>query len=155
LIHSTQSIGQLKVDSAARAVEAINPNVRVETHAVRIAAENAEAMLSSYDIIADGSDNFATRYLVADTAERVRRPLVTAAVGRFDGSITVLKPWESDADGIANPSYRDLFPEPPPPGVVPSCAEAGVLGVLTGILGSLQALEVIKLITGAGTPLIG
>lgn len=155
VIHATGSVGLPKVDSAAEAVAALNPHVRVERHAMRLDAGNAGELVAAYDIVADGSDNFETRYAVADAAERARRPLVTAAVGRFDGSITVLKPWEPDAEGNLNPSYRDLFPEPPPPGAVPACAEAGVLGVLTGVLGTLQALEVIKLITGAGEPLVG
>ena len=108
-----------------------------------------------YDIVADGSDNFDTRYAVADACAAEERPLVHAAVGRFDGSVTVLKPFETGPTGGSNPSYRDLFPEPPPAGLVPSCAEAGVLGALTGVIGTLQALEVIKLITGIGEPLVG
>lgn len=154
VIHATGSIGRLKVDSARDAIAAINPNVAVETHRRRIGPANAVELIARYDVVADGSDNFETRYAVADAAEKARVPLVTAAVGRFDGSLTVLMPWEADADGNANPSYRDLFPEPPPAGAVPSCAQAGVLGALTGVLGTLQALEVVKLITGAGTPLI-
>jgi molybdopterin/thiamine biosynthesis adenylyltransferase len=155
VIHATGDIGRPKVESAAERVAALNPHVAVEPHRLRIDARNAESLIAAYDIVADGSDNFATRYIVADAAERAGRPLVTAAVGRFDGSLTVLKPFERDADGNANPSYRDLFPEAPPAGVVPSCAEAGVLGALTGVVGTLQALEVIKLITGAGEPLVG
>jgi molybdopterin/thiamine biosynthesis adenylyltransferase len=104
----------------------------------------------------DGSDNFETRYARGRRLRGGRRkPLVHAAVGRFDGSLTVLKPFENNADGKPNPGYRDLFPEPPPAGLVPSCAEAGVLGALTGVMGTLQAMEVIKLITGIGEPLIG
>ena len=109
----------------------------------------------SYDVVADGSDNFATRYAVADACAAAGRPLVHAAVGRFDGQLTVLAPYENGPDGQPNPSYRDLFPEPPPDGLVPSCAEAGVLGALTGVIGTLQAMEVIKLITGIGEPLVG
>jgi molybdopterin/thiamine biosynthesis adenylyltransferase len=111
--------------------------------------------VSQYDIVADGSDNFETRYAIADACAAEGKPLVHAAVGRFDGSITVLKPFESDAEGRPNPSYRDLFPSPPPPGLVPSCAEAGILGALTGVVGTLQAMEVIKLVTGIGEPLVG
>ncbi|RCS25011.1 molybdopterin-synthase adenylyltransferase MoeB [Phyllobacterium salinisoli] len=155
VIHDTASVGEPKTQSAARSLERINPHVRVETHAVRLDVANAEALIAGYDVIADGSDNFETRYAVADAAARARRPLVTAAIGRFDGSLTVLKPFEADADGRPNPTYRDLFPSPPPPGMVPSCAEAGVLGVLPGVLGTLQAMEIIKLITGIGKPLIG
>ncbi len=155
VIHSTEAVGQPKVESARRAINAINPHVLVETLALRLDGENAEELIGRYDVVADGSDNFATRYGVADAAARAQKPLVTAAVGRFDGSLTVLKPWEFRSDGQKNPSYRDLFPEPPEPGLVPSCAEAGVLGVLTGVMGTLQAMEVIKLITGTGEPLIG
>ena len=155
VIHATDAIGRSKVDSAAAAIAAINPHVTVERHALRLDAVNAGALISAYDIVADGSDNFETRYAVADAAAAARKPLVTAAVGRFDGSLTVLLPWQRDANGNPNPTYRDLFPEAPPAGVVPSCAQAGVLGALTGVMGTLQALEVIKLITGAGQPLIG
>jgi len=110
---------------------------------------------AAYDVVVDGSDNFATRYAVADACAAEERPLVTASVGRFDGSLTVLMPYANDAGGRPNPSYRDLFPAPPPEGMVPSCAEAGVLGALTGVLGTLQAMEVIKLVTGVGEPLVG
>ena len=103
----------------------------------------------------DGSDNFETRYAVADAAARVRVPLVSGAVGRFDGSLTVLKPFERNAEGRRNPGYRDLFPAPPPDGLVPTCAEAGVLGALTGVVGTLMAMEAIKLIAQIGEPLIG
>lgn len=155
VIHSTAAIGEAKVASAARAIAAINPHVAVETHELRIDAGNADELIGQYDVVVDGTDNFDTRYTVADAAARRKVPLVAAAVGRFDGSLTVLKPWETGPDGAPNPSYRDLFPSAPPPGTVPSCAEAGVLGALTGVMGTLQAMEVIKLITGAGEPLVG
>ncbi|WP_426129605.1 molybdopterin-synthase adenylyltransferase MoeB [Pararhizobium sp. PWRC1-1] len=155
VIHGTPDIGRTKADSATDALHRINPHVEVIRYVERLEAANAEALLSRYDIVVDGSDNFTTRYLAADTAERLEITLVTAAVGRFDGSLTVLQPWKTSADGRLNPGYRDLFPEPPPPGVVPSCAEAGIVGALTGVLGTLQAMEVIKIITGAGEPLIG
>ena len=155
IIHSSSAVGQFKVESAAQAISAINQHVEVWTHRTRLDASNAEALISQYDIVADGSDNFDTRYIVADTAGQLKKPLVTAAVGRFDGSLTVLKPWETDKSGAQNPSYRDIFPAPPPDGTVPSCAEAGVVGALTGVMGTLQAMEVIKLITGAGELLIG
>lgn len=155
VIHATERVGEPKVDSAEHAIQAINPHVRVEGHRIRIDSSNADKLIAAYDIVADGSDNFGTRYAVADAAERARRPLVTAAVGRFDGSLTVLMSYDTDENGRPNPSYRDLFPEAPPPGTIPSCAEAGVLGALTGVIGTLQALEVIKLITGAGVPLVG
>jgi molybdopterin/thiamine biosynthesis adenylyltransferase len=155
VIHDTASVGETKNASAARSIARINPGATVEAHDFRITETNARELVRRYDIVADGSDNFGTRYAVADACEAEQRPLVHAAVGRFDGSVTVLKPFESDESGRLNPSYRDLFPEPPPPGMVPSCAEAGVLGALTGVIGTLQAMEVIKLITGIGEPLVG
>ena len=155
IIHDTASIGRPKVESAAAAVLRINPHVRVEAHLLRLDGENAGALVSAYDLVVDGTDNFAARYVMADACAAARRPLVAAAVGRFDGSVTVLKPYESDAQGRANPSFRDLFPEAPPAGLVPSCAEAGVVGALTGVVGSLQAMETIKLIAGIGEPLVG
>jgi molybdopterin/thiamine biosynthesis adenylyltransferase len=155
VIHDTASVGKSKLDSAKAAIERINPNVSVEIHNQRLDSGNAAALVAQYDLIADGSDNFETRYAIADACAAERRPLVHASVGRFDGQVTVLKPYETGPDGRRNPSYRDLFPEPPPEGLVPSCAEAGVLGALTGVVGTLQALEVIKLIAGIGEPLIG
>ena len=155
VIHDTASVGQTKLDSARAVIERMNPNVSVELHNLRIDDGNAATLVAQYDVVADGSDNFETRYAVADACAQEHRPLVHASVGRFDGQVTVLKPYESGSDGKPNPSYRDLFPEPPPAGLVPSCAEAGVLGVLTGVLGTLQAMEVIKLITGIGEPLVG
>jgi len=155
VIHDTDTVGMLKTHSAKAAIARINPNTTVETHTFRLTADNAPALIDRYDIVVDGSDNFDTRYAAADACAAVRRPLVHAAVGRFDGSVTVLKPFETGKDGKPNPAYRDLFPEPPPPGLVPSCAVAGVLGALTGVVGTLQAMEAIKLITGIGEPLIG
>ncbi len=155
IIHPTAAIGQTKVESARASLLAINSHVRVELHAMRLDEASARELLPRYDIVVDGSDNFETRYLLADLCDTVRRPLVTAALGRFDGSLTVLTPYQSAPDGIPCPSYRDLFPEPPPVGLVPSCAQAGVIGALPGVIGSLQAMEVIKLITGIGEPLIG
>lgn len=155
VIHDTAAIGRAKAESAKAALLGINPNVAVELHVLRLNAENAPALVSGYDIVVDGSDNFETRYAVADACEAEKKPLVHAAIGRFDGSITVLKPFETGADGRQNPSYRDLFPEPPPAGLVPSCAAAGVLGALPGVIGTLQAMEAIKLIAGIGEPLVG
>lgn len=155
VIHDTDAIGERKGESARRAIARINPNVTVELHDLRLTAENAPALVRRYDVVADGSDNFDTRYAVADACAAEARPLVHGAIGRFDGSLTVLKPFETAEDGRPNPSYRDLFPEPPPAGLVPSCAEAGVLGALPGVIGALQAMEVIKLITGIGEPLVG
>ncbi|WP_296739832.1 molybdopterin-synthase adenylyltransferase MoeB [Mesorhizobium sp.] len=155
VIHGTDTIGMAKTDSAAAAVKRINPNVTAEVHRLRLTAKDAPALVARYDIVVDGSDNFDTRYAVADACVLEEKPLVTAAVGRFDGSVTVLKPFETGAGGTRNPSYRDLFPEAPPEGLVPSCAVAGVVGALTGVIGTLQAMEAIKLITGAGEPLVG
>ncbi len=155
VIHATESIDLLKVESAAASIARINPHVAVEMHTVRLSPDNVAGLVEAYDLVIDGSDNFDTRYAVADGCAAARKPLVTGAVGRFDGSVTVLKPFETGADGRRNPSYRDLFPEPPPRDLVPSCAEAGVLGALVGVIGTLQAMEAIKLITGIGEPLVG
>ena len=155
VIHDSAAIGAPKVESARAAIGRINPHVAVEMHAIRLDASTAAALVSRYDLVADGSDNFDTRYAVADACAQEHKPLVTAAVGRFDGTLTVLKPFEAGPDGTLNPGYRDLFPEPPPAGMVPSCAVAGVVGALTGVMGTLQAMEVIKLITGIGEPLVG
>lgn len=155
VIHDTDTIGRLKTQSSADAIGRLNPHVAVVAFNERLTADNAARLLSDFEILIDGSDNFATRYAAADAAEAARLPLVTGAVGRFDGSVTVLKPWEDGPDGTRNPGYRDLFPSPPPAGVVPSCAEAGIVGALTGVIGTLMAMEVIKLVTGAGEPLVG
>lgn len=155
VLHQTAGVGTSKVESAQGAVARLNPHVTVCPLPFRLTADTVSETLAGYDIVVDGSDNFDTRYLVADAAEVVGIPLVTGAVGRFDGSLTVLMPWTSDAAGRQAPRYRDLFPEPPPPGTVPSCAEAGIIGALTGVIGTLQAMEVVKLVTGAGDPLVG
>jgi adenylyltransferase/sulfurtransferase len=154
VIHATPDVGERKVDSAEAAIERLNPLVKVETHMTRLDAKNALDLISKYDIVADGSDNFATRYLVSDACYFVKKPLVTAAVGTFDGTLTTLRAHET-RDGVRNPTYRCLFPEAPPPGTVPACAEAGVLGALPGILGSMMALEVIREIVGFGEGLVG
>ncbi|MFC5385109.1 molybdopterin-synthase adenylyltransferase MoeB [Aquamicrobium segne] len=155
IIHGTTSLGRSKAESARDAILRINPHVQVKLHQLRLTPQNAPALIASYDLIIDGTDNFATRFAVADACEQEKRPLVHAAVGRFDGSLTVLKPFETNAAGEPNPSYRDLFPAPPPDGLVPSCAAAGVVGALVGVMGTLQAMEAIKLITKIGTPLVG
>jgi molybdopterin-synthase adenylyltransferase len=155
VIFGTDDIGAAKAERAGEAIAQLNPHVRVETHNVRLTAANALDLISGYDIVADGSDNFATRYLVADACYFAKKPLVTAAVGTFDGSLTTLRPYETRADGRRNPTYRCLFPEAPPPGTVPACAEAGILGALPGVLGSLMALEVIREIVGFGEGLVG
>jgi len=155
VIHGTPEIGEPKVESAAAAIRRLNPHVKIEMHATRFAAANALSLIGGYDVVADGSDNFATRYLVSDACFFAKKPLVTAAVGVFDGTLTTIRAHERKADGTANPTYRCLFPEPPPPGTVPACAEAGILGALTGVLGSLMALEVIREIVGFGEGLVG
>ncbi|KQS65675.1 thiamine biosynthesis protein ThiF [Rhizobium sp. Leaf371] len=155
VVHPTAAVGTPKVDSAGDTVARLNPHVTVRPLPFRLTSDTVSETLGHYDIVVDGSDNFDTRYLVAEAAETLRIPLVTGAVGRFDGSLTVLMPWTSDRNCRPAPRYRDLFPEPPPPGAVPSCAEAGIVGALTGVIGTLQAMEVIKLITGAGDPLVG
>jgi molybdopterin-synthase adenylyltransferase len=155
VIHKTSDVGRAKVESAAEAVARLNPHVAVEAHDLRLTADNAQALISSYDVVADGSDNFATRYLVSDGCFYAKRPLVTAAVGGFDASLTTLRPFETGADGRPNPSYRCLFPVPPAPGSAPACEEAGVLGALTGIVGAMMALEVIREIVGFGEGLVG
>ncbi|MGY2046954.1 HesA/MoeB/ThiF family protein [Methylobacterium sp. JK268] len=155
VIHATPDIGRPKVESAADAVARLNPHVTVVPHAIRLTAANAEALVAGYDLVADGSDNFATRYTVSDACYRAGRPLVTAALGQFDGSLTTIRAHETGPHGRPNPTYRCLFPEPPPAGAVPTCAEAGVLGALAGLMGSLMALEVIREITGFGEGLVG
>lgn len=155
IAHGTPDIGMLKVLSAKAAIARLNPHVAVETHARRVDWENALAIVSRYDIVADGSDNFATRYLVSDACYLARKTLVSAAAGPFDGYLTTLKPHETGPDGHPYPTYRCLFPEAPPSGAAPSCADAGVLGSVVGVLGALQATEVLKEITGAGESLAG
>ena len=155
VIHTTADIGRAKVESAAAAMARLNPHVRVESHAVRLDATNALDLVARYDVVADGSDNFATRYLVSDACFFAKRPLVTAAVGVFDATLTTIRAHERDRNGKPNPTYRCLFPEPPPSGTVPACAEAGILGALTGVVGSMMALEVVREIVGFGDGLVG
>jgi len=155
VIHGTGDLGVAKVMSAAAAIARLNPHVAVETHATRLAARNALELVARYDLVADGSDNFSTRYLVSDACFLAQRPLVTAAVGTFDGTLTTIRAHECGADGKPNPTYRCLFPEPPPAGTVPACQEAGILGALTGVVGSMMALEVIREIVGFGQGLTG
>ena len=150
IAHRTAAIGQLKTDSAGEAVRAINPHVKIETHPIRLTPDNALSLIAHYDIMADGSDNFATRFLVADACFFAKKTLVSAAVSEFSGQLSTFKPQLA-----GQPCYRCLFPEPPPAGTVPSCSEAGVLGAAAGVMGTLQALEIIKEITGCGISMAG
>ena len=149
IAHTTARIGSPKVESASIAATAINPDIRVEPHALRLTADNALSLISRYDLVCDGTDNFATRFLLADGCMLARRTLVSAAVLRFEGQLSVFKPH------VGGPCYRCLFAEAPPDGTVPTCSEAGVLGSVTGVMGSLQATEVLKEILGIGESLAG
>jgi adenylyltransferase/sulfurtransferase len=155
VIFGTDDIGAPKATRAAAAIVRLNPHLNVEPYAERLTAANALDLIGRYDIVADGSDNFATRYLVSDACSLAKKPLVTGAMGTFDGTLTTIRAHEKRADGTPNPTYRCLFPEPPPPGSIPTCAEAGVLGALPGIVGSLMALEVVREIVGFGESLVG
>ena len=148
LLHGTRDVGRPKLDSARDRLHDTNPNVRLELHPTRLTSANALTIIREYDLVLDGTDNFATRYLVNDACVLLGKPNVYGSIFRFDGQASVF----GTADG---PCYRCLYPEPPPPGLVPSCAEGGVLGVLPGLVGTIQATEAIKLILGVGTPLTG
>lgn len=153
VLFSTDDIGKPKVEAAKERLEKLNPFITLIAHDVRLDSNNALDIISDYDLVADGTDNFPTRYLVNDACVLLGKPNVYASIFRFEGQVSVFNfPF---ADGSHGPNYRDLFPSPPPPGLVPSCAEGGVIGVLPGILGSLQANEVIKVLTGLGEPLVG
>ncbi|MEA2553098.1 MAG: sulfur-carrier protein adenylyltransferase/sulfurtransferase, partial [Fimbriimonadaceae bacterium] len=147
-LHYSMDVGRPKLESAGEKLYAMNPNVRLQLHPERLTSKNALRVIEQYDIVADGTDNFAARFLVNDACVMLQKPNVHAAIFRFQGQLSVF-------DSTRGPCYRCLFPEPPPPGSAPSCAEAGVLGVVPGIAGTLQATEIIKLITGIGEPLIG
>lgn len=149
ILHGTKDIGRGKLESARDRLRDINPEIEIELHDCRFSSENASQIVSQYDIVVDGSDNFATRYLSNDVCVFARKPNVYGSVFRFEGQTTVFAPH------LGGPCYRCLFPEPPPPESVPNCAQAGVLGVLPGIIGLLQAIETIKLIVGIGEPLVG
>ena len=148
ILHNMDRIGDRKVDSAKKTLTALNPDVNVVTHDVRLGADNVIDILTGYDIVVDGTDNFPTRFLVNDASVKLGIPVVHGSIFRFEGMVTVFDPQRG-------PTYRDMVPEPPPAELAPSCAEAGVLGVLPGIVGSIQAIEAIKLILGLGDPLIG
>ena len=155
IIHKTASVGMPKVASAKVAIAEMNPHVTVETFQERLTAENANQRINAFDIIVDGSDNFATRYLDNDACYFAKKPLVFAALGPFDGMLSVFKAYERGVAGQPLPNYRCLFPEAPPAGTVLTCAEAGILGAVAGVVGTLQAVEVLKLICEIGEPLLG
>lgn len=148
VLYRTADVGRPKVEAAAERLAALNPDVRVMTYQERLTSANALGIMGDYDVIVDGADNFAARYLMCDAGILLHKPVVHGSIFRFEGQVTVAVPGKG-------PCYRCLFPSPPPPGVVSSCAEAGVLGVLPGVIGSLEALEAIKLLLGIGRPLIG
>src|SRR5690349_9620692 len=148
IIHGTEDVGRPKTQSASETIQSINPNVEVVIHNTRISSENALDLIRPYDIVVDGTDNFPTRYLTNDACVLLKKPNVYGSIFRFDGQASVFAPH------LGGPCYRCLYPEPPPPGMVPSCAEGGVLGVLPGIIGCIQATEILKLALGKGTSLI-
>jgi molybdopterin/thiamine biosynthesis adenylyltransferase len=148
ILHNVDRIGDRKVDSAKKTLTLLNPDVNVVTHDVRLGADNILEIIKDYDVVLDGTDNFPTRYLLNDASLLANIPVVHGSIFRFEGQATVFKPYEG-------PCYRCLLPEPPPPELAPSCAEAGVLGVLPGIVGSIQAMETIKLLLDLGDPLVG
>src|SRR5438093_4905111 len=149
ILHGTKDVGRKKLNSARDRIRDVNPNVRVDLHDTYFRSENAMEIVEPYDVVIDGTDNFPTRYLSNDVCVFTKKPNVYGSIFRFDGQTTVFAPH------LGGPCYRCLFPEPPPPGSVPNCAQAGVLGVLPGIIGTIQANEAIKLILGAGEPLVG
>lgn len=155
IVHQTASVGTPKVESAKATLAAINPDVTLVPHFERITPENALDLMAQYDLVADGSDNFETRFLINDAAYFAGKPLVSAAILRFDGQLATFKAHETDGDGHHGPCYRCIFREAPPPGQIPSCAEAGVLGALCGTMGSLQATEILKELLGIGDSLSG
>jgi molybdopterin/thiamine biosynthesis adenylyltransferase/rhodanese-related sulfurtransferase len=148
VLHNLDRVGRPKVESAAETIRGLNPDVNVVPHAERLGVDNVLEIMSGYDVVVDGADNFPTRYLMNDASLHLRLPVVHGSIFRFEGQATVFQPY-------AGPCYRCLFPEPPPPELAPSCAEAGVLGVLPGIIGSIQAVEALKLVLGIGEPLVG
>jgi adenylyltransferase/sulfurtransferase len=149
ILHGTKDVGRKKVDSARERLHDVNPTIEIQPHTERFTSDNATELVAGYDVVVDGSDNFPTRYLSNDVCVWAKKPNVYGSVFRFEGQATVFAPH------LGGPCYRCLFPEPPEPGTVPNCAEAGVLGVLPGVIGMLQATEAIKLILGAGEPLVG
>jgi adenylyltransferase/sulfurtransferase len=155
VIHSMDFLGKPKVDSASHFISKLNPGVAVEKFETRITPENAMALVSGFDVVADCCDSFATRFLVSDACYFARKPLVSAAVGQFDGQISTFRPWAKAENGELLPSYRCFIGDLPPPGLFPACEVAGILGALPGILGAMQAMEVIKEVLGIGESLAG
>jgi molybdopterin/thiamine biosynthesis adenylyltransferase/rhodanese-related sulfurtransferase len=153
VLFGVDEVGQPKVDAARKRLEGLNPHIKIVTYNTQLTSKNALDIIRDYDVVADGTDNFPTRYLVNDACVLLGKPNVYASIFQFEGQVSVFN--QKDKNGEPGPNYRDLYPTPPPPGLVPSCAEGGVLGVLPGIIGSLQALEVIKLVTGVGETLSG
>jgi len=155
IAHDTKSVGKFKTRSAAEAIEHLNPHVETRLYTTRLVPENAIDIIRAYDIVADGSDNFTTRYLVNDACYFAKRPLVFAAVGPFDGHLTTFRAFEQDEAGNPRASYRCLFPDPPPDGTVAPCSETGILGAVAGVMGCLQAVEVVKELLHLGEGLVG
>lgn len=153
VLFGVDEIGKPKVEAAKQRLEALNPHINFVLYNTQLTSQNAPDIIKDYDVVADGTDNFPTRYLVNDACVLLGKPNIYASIFQFEGQVSVFN--YRNANGDLGPNYRDLYPTPPPPGLVPSCAEGGVLGVLPGIIGSLQALEVIKVITGVGEPLAG
>lgn len=153
ILFGVEAVGTPKVEAAKTRLQALNPHINIILHNTQLTSKNALDILKDYDLVADGTDNFPTRYLVNDAAVLLGKPNIYASIFQFEGQVSVFN--YTNKEGVVGPNYRDLYPTPPPPGLVPSCAEGGVLGVLPGIIGSLQALEVIKVITGVGEPLVG
>ena len=151
ILHTTARLGMSKVDSAGQAVKELNPDVTLVPHSERLAANNVQRLISDYDLILDGSDNFSTRFLLNDACYFHSKTLVSGAILRFEGQVATYKPYLGDG----NPCYRCIFPAPPPPGLIPSCAEGGVFGALAGVVGSTQSLEALKELLGIGTSLSG
>ncbi|MEL6652360.1 MAG: molybdopterin-synthase adenylyltransferase MoeB, partial [Bacteroidota bacterium] len=153
VLYGVESVGKLKVEEAKARLLSLNPHIQINTHNTLLNSDNALEIIKDYDVVADGTDNFPTRYLVNDACVLLGKTNVYASIFQFEGQVSVFN--YTDSEGNTGPNYRDLFPTPPPPGLVPSCAEGGVIGVLPGIVGSLQALEVIKVVSGVGEPLSG
>jgi molybdopterin/thiamine biosynthesis adenylyltransferase len=149
ILHADARLGMAKTDSAVAGLAALNPEIRLVPHRLRLDAANAPALIAAHDLVVDGSDNFATRYVLNDACAAARKPLVAASLLRFEGQISTFKPW------TGGPCYRCLHPQPPPPGIIPRCEEAGILGAVAGVMGTLQAVEAIKELLGLGTSLSG